>query len=37
MAFESEDDITEFVKCKIESLVANVADDTPKEGECSYK
>ena len=33
--FEAEEDITEFVKCKIESLVAAIetADEGPKEGE----
>ncbi|XP_033638788.1 TBC1 domain family member 9-like isoform X1 [Asterias rubens] len=32
-AFEAEEDITEFVKCKIESLVANLetAEESPKE------
>ncbi len=31
-AFENPHEATEFVKCKIESLVANVVVDTPKEG-----
>ena len=31
-AFEKPDEATEFVKCKIESLVANTVTDVPKEG-----
>ncbi len=32
--FEAEEDVTEFVKCKIESLVANIetAEEEVKEG-----
>ena len=32
-AFENDDEITDFVKCKIESLIANDISDKPKEGE----
>ena len=31
-AFDTEEETTDFVRCKIESLVANVAQDKPKEG-----
>ncbi len=31
-AFEKDEEATEFVKCKIESLVANVVTDKLKEG-----
>ncbi len=36
-AFENPHEATEFVKCKIESLVANVVLDTPKEGKLLYR
>ena len=32
VSFENESETTDFVKCKIESLVANTVSERPKEG-----
>ena len=32
VSFEEEDEVTEFVRCKIESLLANVSDAKSSDG-----